>query len=142
MARPLDISDCQDCLCLASRRAALAITRAFERQIRPHGIRITQFSILTRLILGGPIAVSALASALGIERTTLTRNLSVLEREGWARVDPGRDARARIVTATVAGRAKVEAAYPAWRRAQAAARSGIGAAGASSLQRLAANVVT
>ena len=135
-----DISDCANCLCLASRRAALTITRTFERKLRPHGIRITQFTILTNLILRGAMTVGALAAALGVERTTLTRNLALIEGEGWVRIKPGKDARSRIVAATPSGVRKVESAHPAWRDAQDAVAGMIGSAGALSLRRLSSHI--
>ena len=141
MAEAIDITECRDCLCLASRRAALAITRAFERKLRPHGIRVTQFTLLTNLMLRGPIAIGALADGLGVDRTTLTRNLALIEGEGWLRLRPGKDARSRIVAITAAGTRKVEAAYPAWQAAQRDVSRTIGDAGVASLHRLAAEPV-
>lgn len=83
------------------------------------------------------MTVGALADFLGVERTTLTRNLALIEAKGWVSIHPGRDARSRVVEATAAGRSKVKAALPAWRAAQEAARNAIGPAGVSSLHRLA-----
>lgn len=133
-----NLRDCMDCLCLASRRAARAITRSFDRQLRPHGIRTTQFTILTNLELRGPTAISELAEHLGTERTTLTRNLALIEAERWidSRADDD-DARSRIVAITPKGRAAIAAALPAWRKAQAAAAATIGAAGVGALHALA-----
>ena len=132
-----DVRECLDCLCLASRRASRAITRAFDRELRPHGIRGTQFSILTMLMGYGPTTIGDLAEALGIERTTLTRNLSVVEDRGWVKVGVGdTDGRSRVVTATPKGRRAVSAAMPAWRRAQAAAGVAIGPSGLAALHAL------
>jgi DNA-binding MarR family transcriptional regulator len=129
--------ECGDCLCLASRRAARALTRAFDRQLRPHGIRATQFSILTVLLLRGPLSIGELAEFLGIERTTLTRNLALIEGEGWVDIRPGDDARSRVVTATRKGRTVVTAARAAWRQAQQAASAAIGRGGVDALHALA-----
>jgi len=132
------LMECAKCLGLASRRAARALSRSFERHLRPHGLRLGQFSALTALILRGPSTVGALADFLGVERTTLTRNLHLIEAKRWITIQPGSDARSRIVTITATGRRKVEAALPAWREAQQAATAAIGAAGVASLHRLAA----
>ena len=129
--------DCAGCLGLASRRAARALSRSFERSLRPYGIRIGQFSALTALMLKGPMTIGTLADFLGVERTTLTRNLALIEANGWVAVHPGTDARSRIVKVTSAGRAAIAAAFPAWRRAQSAATSAIGTAGVAALHRLA-----
>src|SRR4026208_379603 len=98
MSEQSELRACADCLCLASRRAARTITRAFDRQLRPYGIRATQFTILTTLELRGPTPIGELAEALGMERTTLTRNLALLEAERWVEIRADQDdARARIV---------------------------------------------
>jgi DNA-binding MarR family transcriptional regulator len=133
-----NLRDCADCLCLASRRAARTITRAFDRQLRPHGIRVTQFTLLTNLELRGPTALGELAEILGMERTTLTRNLALLETERWIdiRADSD-DARSRIIAIAPKGRAMVARALPAWRKAQAAASAAIGVAGVEALHALA-----
>jgi DNA-binding MarR family transcriptional regulator len=137
----IDLMQCRDCLCLASRRAALAITRSFEHRLRPHGIRATQFSMLTQLALRGRLSLGALAAALGVERTTLTRNLALIEKAGWIRSRPGDDARSRLIAITPAGTRKLEAAFPAWQAAQAKIVESIGPAGAVALRRLAAHPI-
>jgi DNA-binding MarR family transcriptional regulator len=132
-----DISAARDCVCLASRRASRAITRAFDRRLRPHGIRATQFSLLVALIEAGPTSIGDLAEELGIERTTLSRNLDVVAAQGWVKVGIGnRDARARIVSVTRSGRKAVVTALGAWREAQDAALAAVGPAGFRALRAL------
>jgi DNA-binding MarR family transcriptional regulator len=92
-------------------------------------------------MLRGPMTVGTLAASIGVERTTLTRNLALIEREGWVRLRPGEDARSRVVAMTTAGIRKIEIAYPAWRQAQSAVSKAIGAAGVTALHRLAADPV-
>ena len=65
-----------------------------------------------------PITVSRLAEATVTDRTTLTRNLKLLEKQGLIRVDPGNDRRERKVTLTDRGREAVRKAYPLWQKAQ------------------------
>jgi DNA-binding MarR family transcriptional regulator len=132
-----DLLPCRDCLCLASRRASRSITRGFDRLLRPHGIRATQFSILVTLMERGPTTIGDLADFLGIERTTLTRNLGVVEEAGWVKIAVGKaDARSREVTATAKGRTAVVTALPAWQRAQAAAVAAGGKSGVAALREL------
>jgi DNA-binding MarR family transcriptional regulator len=132
-----DTTACSACLCLASRRASRSITRSFDRRLRPHGIRATQFSILVTLMEHGPTGLGNLAEALGIERTTLSRNLDVVAARGWVKIGVGEDARSRIVAATAKGRRAVAAALPAWREAQDAAVAALGPAGFEALHALA-----
>jgi len=133
-----DLRPVADCLCLASRQAARAITRRFDRALRGQGLRITQFSMLAVLSLKGPQPIGALAEALGVERTTLTRNLGPVERDGLVAIRSDRDdARARIVALTAKGQAALRAAFPSWQAAQAEITAAIGALAADRLRGLA-----
>jgi DNA-binding MarR family transcriptional regulator len=137
-----DIVDCRNCLCLASRSAARAITAVFDRHLRPHGVRITQFTILAMLMLRGGTPIKVLAKSLVMDRTTLSRNVALLEANGWARsnVDDA-DARTHIVCVTAEGRAVVRAALPAWRAAQDSVARAFGPTGVAALRRLAATTL-
>ena len=115
-----EFNACMDCACLAARKRAQRLTRAFDEKLRPYGLTINQFSMLTTLILAGPSTLSQLADRLGIDRTTLTRNVALGEQKKLVSVSPGKDLRERHVAITQAGRLAAEAALPAWREAQAA----------------------
>jgi DNA-binding MarR family transcriptional regulator len=130
MPHDVDVSETPRCWCLAARRTARAITRMYETHLRPHGLRATQFSILASLSLKGATPIGELAEILGLERTTLTRSAGLLERNGWVRSVPARDAREHLIEVTPAGRGKLEEALPAWKAAQeAASREYAGAGG-------------
>ncbi|HWQ29114.1 MAG TPA: MarR family transcriptional regulator [Dehalococcoidia bacterium] len=113
-----DLSATRGCYCLAARRYARAITRFYESRLRPYGLRATQFSILAALTLKGPTRIGELADLLGVERTTLSRSVALLVRNGWITVARSRDARERLLRITDAGRARLEEAFPAWEEAQ------------------------
>ena len=84
------------------------------------------------------MTISELAEALGAERTTLTRNLALIEDASWVRIQPAeKDARSRVVAVTDQGRAAVVKAFPAWHRAQDRTAAAIGSASAAALQSLA-----
>lgn len=120
MAYVSDLRSCADCHCLAARRHARAVTRRYDEQLREHGLRATQFSVLAMLALAGPKPLGELAEALGLERTTLTRSANVLSRRGWIRSGVAGDRRERRLHLTPSGQRKLEAAFPAWQAAQKA----------------------
>lgn len=126
------------CLCLAARRASRAITREFDRALRAHGLRATQFTLLSALHLSGAKPIGELAELLSADRTTLTRNLAVAEHNAWVTLRPDRDdARSRIAAITREGLRALEAALPAWRRTQRKLLDEIGEETAASLRKLA-----
>ncbi len=101
------------------RRADRVVTQLYDEMLRPAGLKSTQFTLLTAVRLKEPIAINGLAEALFIDRTTLTRNLRPLQKEGWIGVAPGQDRRVREVSLTAEGREVLEQAYPLWQQAQA-----------------------
>jgi len=110
---------CRDCACTALRKASRAVTQHYDASLRGTGLRTTQFTVLSTLAQTGPMPVSKLATFLGMERTTLTRNLGPLEQRGLVSIDSGdADARVRQVSITAAGEAAARHSLPAWKKAQ------------------------
>jgi len=103
------------CLCFAAQRATRALARRFDEALRPVGLTSGQFSLLMSLNRPEPATVGAIASLLGMDRTTLTANLKPLEREGLVEsaVDPA-DRRGRLLVLTASGKKKLKAALPIW----------------------------
>src|SRR4051794_36583855 len=122
------------CFCLASRQAARKITRLYDSHMQESGLRATQFTILSQLMLRGEMPVGRLAGLLGVERTTLTRNLALLETQKWISTRPGEDSRARLIAITAQGRGVVRRGFPYWAKAQAAAGKLLGADGQAALK--------
>lgn len=108
----------RECACLAARAKARFLTRVFDAHLRPHGLRSTQFSVLAALAQTGPILLGDLADLLGLERTTLTRGVAILEERGLVETVPAEDARKRPLSLTRAGGARLARALPDWQRAQ------------------------
>lgn len=115
-----DLGKCAGCACFAVRRAARVVTQHYDRSLRPSGLRATQFTVLTMLTLGGPLPLSRVADRLGMERTTLTRNLRPLLAQGLVMIGHSDDRRVRTITITAKGHHAAVAALPHWRRAQRA----------------------
>ena len=128
---------CADCFCLASRQAARKITRLYDRDMQKTGIRTTQFSVLSQLLLRGEMPIGKLANILGLERTTLTRNLTLLEQRKWISIKAGEDPRARLVGITAQGRGIVRRGFVHWSNAQADVGKILGADGQAALKVLA-----
>jgi DNA-binding MarR family transcriptional regulator len=101
---------------MATRR----VTRHYDRALIPAGLSTNEYSILARLGRLGPLPLGRLATALGVDRTTLSRELAPLEREGLVdtATDPA-DGRRRVICLSAAGRERVKRAFPLWERAQA-----------------------
>jgi DNA-binding MarR family transcriptional regulator len=88
-------------------------------------LRSTQFTILVAASVAGGIPLHRLAEILGLERTTLTRNLAAIEREGLIEV-VSVDGRTRNVLLSSAGAARLKQALLLWDRAQQKLRHRLG----------------
>lgn len=106
------------CLCINLRRAARGVSRYYDGALDGFGINVAQYSLLCNLQRLDQPSISTLAEAMGLDRSTLGRNLRVLEGEGLVRMDEGEDQRNRIVQLTPAGHERLAAALPAWEAAQ------------------------
>ena len=107
------------CACNQLRRATRSITQLYDATVAPSGLKITQLPILVGLGSAGDLPVGALAEALGLDRTTLTRNLRVLEQRGLVRfVEDDEDARVRLVALTQEGSRALVSALAHWREVQ------------------------
>jgi DNA-binding MarR family transcriptional regulator len=111
------------CYCTQSRRIARALTDTYDQALAPSGLKVTQFSLLRMVARLGSPTISALAEATGLDRSTLGRNLKVLQKDGWAALSAGDDERTRVVSLTKAGGLAVQRAVPLWDCAQAEIRS-------------------
>src|SRR5271163_4451873 len=110
----------ETCMAQALRRAARAVSREYDAALAASGLRVGQFSTLAALDRPEPLRLGQLAEGLGMDRTTLNRNLAPLEKKGLvsSKLDL-EDARARFLSLTDSGRKALKSAEPAWRRAQA-----------------------
>ncbi|HEX6978424.1 MAG TPA: MarR family winged helix-turn-helix transcriptional regulator [Alphaproteobacteria bacterium] len=116
----------QNCACLKVRMAARAVTRAYDLALKPVDLKVTQFSLLVAASARGPVSITALAEMLGMDRTTLTRNLGPLTRRGLVELGPEGYRRTRDVTITPQGRAVLKQAIPRWESVQEELRRKLG----------------
>ena len=125
------------CNCLALREATRHVTQFYDRLLASSGLRTTQFSILIRLRLEGPMTINALAKSLVMDRTTLGRNILPLEREGLIEIVPDSvDRRSKVVRLIEAGAARLRAARAGWTEAQKKFETSFGGRRAAQLRAL------
>jgi DNA-binding MarR family transcriptional regulator len=108
----------RDCTASTLRRASRAVSSIYDEQMAKSGLRTTQFNLLTAVALAGDMPLTRLAGLLGLDRTTLTRNLGPLETGGLLVSVPTEDRRVRLVRMTAKGRSALERAMPLWEAAQ------------------------
>jgi len=116
-----------NCLCLHVQRAARALARHFDEVFRPLGITHGQYSLLNSLNRPEPASMTSVATLLAMDRTTLTANLKVLERNGLVKIAVDKeDKRSRRLSLTKAGKELLEKAAPIWKSEHAALERKLG----------------
>ena len=114
-------------MCLHVQRAARALARRFDEELRPVGLTNGQFSLLMSLNRPEPPGMGAVAELLAMDRTTLTAALKPLERRGLVKVatDPA-DRRGRRLSLTAKGKKLLAEAAPVWERVHAEVEALVG----------------
>ncbi len=114
------------CACHKMREAARKITRKYNSALKPAGIKITQFTMLSAVGLKEGATLTEISTYLGMDRTTLSRNLGLLERQALIEIYDDGYGRARSAKLTDKGVTVMETALPLWRRAQKSLRQNLG----------------
>jgi DNA-binding MarR family transcriptional regulator len=127
------------CVCSQVRRTARKLSSLYDTVLSPESLTITQYSLLANIGRAGQLSHSVLADKVGMERTTLTRNLHPLRRAKWVAAAIGEDRRQHLLRLTAAGKRKLLRSLPLWEEAQ---RQFLSQMGSESLQDLRARLAS
>lgn len=116
----------EPCLCTTLRQAAHAATEIYDRALEPTGLKITMYRVLKRLAEAERPTITELARIVELDRSSLGRNLRVLQRMKLVKFSDSDDERAKVVSLTPLGTTTLEGARPLWRKAQAKMRASLG----------------
>jgi DNA-binding MarR family transcriptional regulator len=100
------------------RQLSRRVSQHYDLEMSKIGLRTTQYSLLSHVMKLGPLRPGELARAMGLDASTLTRNLKPLVAAGWISARPGSDARSHRIAITEAGRIKRAEAQRRWKAAQ------------------------
>jgi DNA-binding MarR family transcriptional regulator len=117
--------DLQKCLVLNTIAAARSLTRRYDTALRPYGVTVQQFSLLAAIRFNPEASVAVLAKRVHLDRTSLTRNLDLLERKRLIRRVHDPVGGARLCELTDQGNSLLSKLLPEWRIAQAELMSGL-----------------
>src|SRR5262245_29555098 len=107
-----------ECACLKVRTAGRAVTRVYDDAFRPLGLRATQLSVLVAVVSREAVSIASLSRMLGMDRSTLARNLRPLEEKGLVALGPEGHHRSRTLSITSKGEQLVRKALPLWEKTQ------------------------
>ncbi|MEH6633589.1 MAG: MarR family winged helix-turn-helix transcriptional regulator [Halopseudomonas aestusnigri] len=121
-----EVEDVTACTCARLRKATRILTQAYDVALKPSGLKGTQFTLLATLDKTGEIPLSRLADVLGMERTTLTRNLKPMMSKRYIKTNQDDDQRVRLIQITTEGAQVFQEAMPLWQSVQAQAVEKLG----------------
>ncbi len=128
-----------ECVAVRIRTLNRAITSLFDEALRPLGLRVGQLNLLVTIARIGAARPSMICQALQMDKSTLSRDISVLRRQGWLDSSDSKVRRGHLQLSPT-GRDLLEKALPAWQRAQERASTLIGDQGVAILSRYADNL--
>lgn len=106
----------------------------YDDALAPFGIGVAQFSMLRSVERGGPLPLTELGHRLELDRSTVGRNVRVLQKMGLLMLGRGKDQREALVALTAQGRETLAAAFPIWERVQEEMEERLGEADATALR--------
>jgi len=126
-----------ECVAVRLRSLNRSLTSLYDDALRPLGLRVGQLNILVAVACMRQAKPVDLCRMLCMDKSTLSRDVKVMQRHGWLEEGTGEDARTRLLWITTAGSDLLEKCLPAWRAAQAKAKSLLGDEGTAILFRAA-----
>jgi DNA-binding MarR family transcriptional regulator len=114
----LEILNPEYCTSQNLRKASRTAARLYDQALQPLGLKTTQFTLLAKIQGAGEIAQNELANNVGLDKTTMSRNLRLLEKDALVRIAEAEDRRIRLLSLSRKGERLVEKAKPLWRAAQ------------------------
>lgn len=126
-----------ECLLGRARKLNRMLTRIYDDELRPFGLKASQLNLLVVVAKMGPIRRIDIGKLLHLDPSTLTRNLKVMLSNGWIEeIVTGEDGRGLPLQVTSQGRELLKQIGPSWRKAQDCAQQLIGDEGAALLLKL------
>lgn len=124
----MPISDELDkCLVLSTITAARSLLRRYDAELKPFGVTVQQFSLLAAVRFHPDDPVATLANRIGLDRTSLTRNLNLMEKMKLVKRVAARKGNIRLCQLTERGDLLLDQLLPEWRSSRADATAGLSA---------------
>lgn len=107
------------CVCFSLRKVSRAVSQVYAREIGPYStFNGTQYTLASVIAAMQPVNFNDLALYTYSDKTTIARNLKVLEKSGLVKFSVGVDKRQKMVALTTKGEEALVKAYPHWQQTQ------------------------
>jgi DNA-binding MarR family transcriptional regulator len=123
-----------DCIAYRVRTLNRVITKLYDTVLKPFGITVNQTTILAMLTLVQKARPGEIGKKLHMEKSTVSRNLERMRKNGWVEIAAGESGPTRFVSVSPKGRKLLTALHPQWEKAQTAATCLLGGDGVHAVQ--------
>ena len=130
-----DLRGARFCAAFTLCKTVRAVTNLYDSALQLVGVRSIQFAILVAVARSQPVSIGNLSQLLLSDRTTLTRSLALMEKDGLLSISERSTMRQRFVTLSDKGRRSLTRSAPLWRKVQERYVAAIGAGRWRRLQR-------
>ena len=114
----IDLTEYLDCLCYEFRKTARFVINYCDSALQDVGLKSNQFLILAAVGYMKSTNFKTLAEFVGIDQSTLARNVVTVEKQNFVKVKPGKNKREKLISLSRKGRNKLHKAFPHWKKAQ------------------------
>ncbi len=114
----LNLTECLDCLCYEFRKTSRFVINYYDAALKDVDLKSNQFIILAAVAYMKSTNFKNLAEFVGIDQSTLARNLVTVEKQNFVNVKTGKNRREKLISLSRKGKNKMEKAFPLWRKAQ------------------------
>lgn len=125
-----------DCYCIVLRQAARKVSATYDAALEPVGVNIAQFSMMRKVARKGQVSLTELGRMTELDRSTVSRNVRVLERSGLVGLSTGKDQREAEVSLTESGQKVLADGAPLWDAVQAKMEAVLGPGNGDQLRAL------
>jgi DNA-binding MarR family transcriptional regulator len=129
-----------ECIAVRVRLINRVITALYDEALRPYGLRTSQANILAAVALMAEAHPAEVSRLLRIEKSTLSRDVELMKRNGWVESDPPNGGRSQTIRLTPQGQKLLVKIRPSWEKAQAEAKLLIGEDGEAALRQMASRL--
>ena len=106
------------CFCVSVRALANRLTQLYDDRMAPFDLKVTQYSVMKKIVDKPNSTISEIAQMCDLDRTTLTRSLRILERNGWLEFVKAKDQREKRLHIKATKTSDFDRAQQAWRLLQ------------------------
>ena len=125
----------EECVAVRLRVLARAVSKVYNRALRPHGLTVSQMNILVAVSRLGDAKPQDVCRILHLEKSSLSRDVERMRAQGWLESLPGEDRRTGLLRVARSGMTLLQKTFPAWDQAQRQAKALLGEKDIASLGR-------